>query len=90
MSKLIVIFLLARLRRKGKCSTRGGGGGGGGYKKKQPIFFQLCSHMLFFTYLTKHMMMSFFVFTMFCIEKRSLFPPQLKILTLTFIIIIQH
>ena len=46
--------------------------------------------MLFFTYLTKHMMMSFFVFTMFCIEKRSLFPPQLKILTLTFIIIIQH
>ena len=57
---------------------------------QQPIFVQPCSHMLFFTYLTKHMMMSFFVFTMFCIEKRSLFPPQLKILMLTFIIIIQH
>ena len=26
MSKLIVIFLLARLGRKGKCSTGGGGG----------------------------------------------------------------
>ena len=27
---------------------------------QQPIFVQPCSHMLFFTYLTKHMMMSFF------------------------------
>ena len=30
------------------------------------------------------------MFTMFSIEKRSLFPPQLIILSLTFIIIIQH
>ena len=87
MSKLIVIFLLARLGRKGKCST--GGGGGVRILNATAIFVQPCSHMLFLTYLTKHMM-SFFVFTMFCIEKRSLFPPQLKILTLTFIIIIQH
>ena len=91
MSKLIVIFIFARLRRKGKPST--GGGGGRGVRilnTTAHLCLTLWSYPILYLFNQAHDDVFFCVFTMFSIEKRGLFPPQLIIITLIFIIIIQH